>query len=163
MAPIIAKSIPNKTKGDKAKRTSIPTNLTKIFKPPIQKGSSAFKVDKLFHHLKVLAVFSNIPFLDQDVDPFCSISVLCGALVFERSYFLSRIKKVPVIYRLPLFDTIIICLALSLFFEFVFPRITHLFFYDPYDFLSYLAGMFYFYFFINPEKETSNSRFGNLQ
>ncbi len=119
----------------------------------------AFSVHQIFQKIAHIS----FPFLDQYVDPFCSISVLCGALVYERSYFISRIKNVQVVYRLPLFDTIIICLALSLFFEFVFPRITPLFFYDPYDFLSYLAGMFYFYFFINPEKETSNSRFGNLQ
>ena len=119
----------------------------------------SFCLHQIFQKIALISFL----FLDQYLDPFCSIPVLCGALVYERSYFLSRIKKVPVIYRLPLFDTIIICLALSLFFEFVFPRITPLFFYDPFDFLSYLAGMFYFYFFINPKKETSNSRFGNLQ
>jgi len=104
-----------------------------------------------------------MPFLDQYLDPFCAIPILCGALVFERNYFFSRTQKTAPNYRLPLFDTVIICGALSLLFELGFPQISTLFFYDPYDFLAYLAGMIYFYFFINPGNEKSNRGFGNLQ
>lgn len=83
----------------------------------------------------------NVSFLDYYFDPFWSIPFLLSGFVLERRYLL-RVAD----FRLSLLDMLVTTIAFGFLFEYVFPYYFPAFYFDPYDFVAYFAGMVLFYF-----------------
>ena len=76
----------------------------------------------------------SFPFLDSYLDPFLCMPILLGLLTMERKWVMGKD------YNLPILDSVVIVVVLSLIFELGFPKWSDAFYYDSYDFVAYGLG-----------------------
>ena len=73
--------------------------------------------------------------IDGYLDDILCIPIILYLWNWEKRLFL-RDKK----YAIPLLESFVLTVVLALLFEFIFPRLSSGFTYDPYDFLAYGLG-----------------------
>jgi len=83
-----------------------------------------------------------LPFLDNYLDPFLSIPILLGAIVAERNLFIQHFlrPKERYIYKLSIFEIIVLSIFFALVFEEGFSHWSDNFTRDNWDYLAYFLG-----------------------
>ena len=102
----------------------------------------------LLHQLVQKGFGIDIPVVHEYIDPLLAMPILLGALLVEREMFFGR----P---RLTVVEVVLYTIILACIFEYLFPRWSRAFYYDPIDFIFYGLGAVIFYFLINPSKRTA--------
>ena len=98
----------------------------------------------LLHQFMQKILGWNHLWVDSYLDDLLCMPVFLGLVLVERRWWLRQ----PA-YCFPLFDTLLMILALSLIYEEIFPLISSQFTKDLWDYFYYFAGGIFFYFCIN--------------
>ena len=105
----------------------------------------------LAHQISQKILAWQCPFLDSYLDPFLSMPILLGGVLWERRFFLSQYYPVKEkeVYQFSLFEILLLSTFFALVFEVGFPYWSEKFKYDSFDVLAYFLGSLLFYLFIN--------------
>lgn len=96
----------------------------------------------LLHQLLQYIFGIRIPLADAYLDPFLAPVVVLGAWEYERFLLLGG-RELPKIHRIEMAS---VTLYIAILGEFLFPFLSHRFYYDPLDFIAYgLGGALYAY------------------
>lgn len=99
----------------------------------------------------------NFTILDSYLDPLLCLPIFMGMMLFERRFFLKKIKH-NTVYTFSILETIVIATTLSIIFEEGFPRWSDQFTKDYFDYIFYFVGALFFYFFINHKNNKVGSK-----